>query len=84
MTNTKVCLLCRVSTQAQDYDYQVNLLTDIAKSRNWEIVKIFANKVSGAKKNEERSEIVELLDHIKENKVDKILCTSLEGQPLRH
>ena len=77
MTNTKVCLLCRVSTQAQDYDYQVNLLTDIAKSRNWEIVKIFANKVSGAKKNEERSEIVELLDFVKSNKIDKILCTEI-------
>ena len=49
--NTKVCLLCRVSTQAQDYEYQVNLLTDIAKNRNWEVVKVFANKVSGAKKN---------------------------------
>lgn len=78
MANTKVCLLCRVSTQAQDYDYQVNLLIDIAKSRNWEVVKIFANKVSGAKKNEERSEIIELLDYIKENKVDKILCTSID------
>ena len=77
MANTKVCLLCRVSTQAQDYDYQVNLLTDIAKSRNWEIVKIFANKVSGAKKNEERSEIVELLDFVKGNKIDKILCTEI-------
>jgi DNA invertase Pin-like site-specific DNA recombinase len=77
MTNTKVCLLCRVSTQAQDYDYQVNLLTDIAKNRNWEIVKIFANKVSGAKKNEERSEIVELLSFVKSNKIDKILCTEI-------
>lgn len=77
MTNTKVCLLCRVSTQAQDYDYQVNLLSDIANSRNWEIVKIFANKVSGAKKNEERSEIVELLDFVKSNKIDKILCTEI-------
>ena len=77
MANTKVCLLCRVSTQAQDYDYQVNLLSDIANSRNWEIVKIFANKVSGAKKNEERSEIVELLDFVKSNKIDKILCTEI-------
>ena len=77
MTNTKVCLLCRVSTQAQDYDYQVNLLSDIANSRNWEIVKICANKVSGAKKNEERSEIVELLDFVKSNKIDKILCTEI-------
>ena len=26
MSDTKVCLLCRVSTQAQDYEYQVSLL----------------------------------------------------------
>ena len=63
--NTKVCLLCRVSTQAQDYEYQINLLSDIAKSRNWEVVKIFANKISGAKKNEERSEIMELIEYVK-------------------
>ena len=75
--NTKVCLLCRVSTQAQDYEYQVNLLTDIAKNRNWEVVKVFANKVSGAKKNEERTEITELVEYVKTNKVDKVLCTEI-------
>ena len=69
----KVCLLCRVSTQAQDYEYQINLLTDIAKSRNWEVVKVFANKISGAKKNEERSEIMELVEYVKNNKVEKFL-----------
>ena len=74
---TRVCLLCRVSTQAQDYDYQINLLTDIAKSRGWTIVETFANKVSGAKKNEEREEIQNLLAFIKENKVDKVLCTEI-------
>lgn len=73
----RVCLLCRVSTQAQDYEYQVNLLTDIARSRNWEVVKTFANKVSGAKKNEDREEIQELLDYVKTNKVDKVLCTEI-------
>ena len=73
----KVCLLCRVSTQAQDYEYQINLLTDIAKSRNWEVVKVFANKISGAKKNEERSEIMELIEYVKNNKVDKVLCSEI-------
>jgi DNA invertase Pin-like site-specific DNA recombinase len=75
--SAKVCLLCRVSTQAQDYEYQINLLTDIAKSRNWEVVKVFANKISGAKKNEERSEIMELIEYVKNNKVEKVLCTEI-------
>ena len=73
----KVCLLCRVSTQAQDYEYQINLLTDIAKSRNWEVEKLFANKISGAKKNEERSEIMGLIEYVKNNKVEKVLCTEI-------
>ncbi len=74
---TRICLLCRVSGQAQDYEYQVNLLTELAKSRGWEIVATFANKVSGAKKNEEREEIQELLEFVKTNKVDKVLCTEI-------
>ena len=74
---TNVVLLCRVSTQAQDYEYQVNLLTELAKGRNWDILKVFANKVSGAKKNEERAEITELLEYVKTNKVDKVLCTEI-------
>ena len=73
----KVCLLCRVSTQAQDYEYQINLLSDIAKNRNWDVVKVFANKISGAKKNEERSEIMELIEYVKNNKVEKVLCTEI-------
>ena len=73
----KVCLLCRVSTQAQDYQYQVDLLSELAKNKGWETVAIFANKVSGAKKVEERQEIQELLDYVKNNKVDKVLCTEI-------
>ena len=75
--SVKVCLLCRVSTQAQDYEYQINLLSDIAKNRNWDVVKVFANKISGAKKNEERSEIMELIEYVKNNKVEKVLCTEI-------
>lgn len=72
-----VALLCRVSTQAQDYEYQVNLLTELAKNRGWNVVAIFTNKVSGAKKNEAREEIQELLEFVKTNEVDKVLCTEI-------
>lgn len=73
----KVCLLCSVSTQAQDYQYQVDLLTELAKNKGWEIVATFANKVSGAKKAEERQEIQDLLSYVKEHDVDKVLCTEI-------
>ena len=70
-------MLLRCSTSVQDYEYQRNTLTDICNRNGWEIVHTVENKVSGAKKNEERSEIVELLDFVKSNKIDKILCTEI-------
>ena len=73
----KVCLLLRVSTCQQDYDYQRNTLMSICQNRNWEIVGEFGNKVSGAKKNEEREEIQELIAYVKNNEVDRVLCTEI-------
>ena len=60
----KVVLLCRVSTNSQDYSRQVNELTAFCQQASWTIEKIFANKVSGAKKNEERPEIMEMIEFI--------------------
>ena len=68
----RVALLVRVSTNRQDYDRQISELTLHCQSMNWEIVGIFANKVSGAKKNEEREEIIELLKFIEHNDIDKV------------
>lgn len=73
----KVCLLLRVSTSAQDYEYQYNTLKELCERKGWDIVKVFANKVSGAKKNEERQEIVELIDYVKNNQVDRIVSTEI-------
>lgn len=73
----KVCLLLRVSTSEQDYTYQYNTLKELCDRKGWEIVKVFANKVSGAKKNEERQEIVELIDYVKHNKVDRVVATEI-------
>lgn len=68
----RVVLLARVSTNKQDYDRQISELTLHCQSMTWEIVGIFANKVSGAKKNEEREEIIELLKFIEHNDIDKV------------
>ena len=73
----KVVLLLRVSTNTQDYEYQRNTLTDICKRNGWEIVHTVENKVSGAKKSEEREEIVELLDYVKNNDVDIVVATEV-------
>ena len=73
----KVVMLLRVSTNSQDYEYQRSTLTDLCKRNGWEIIRTFENKISGAKKNEERQEIVELIDFIKHNNVDLCCCTEV-------
>jgi len=73
----KVCLLLRVSTNAQDYEYQHSTLSELCERKGWQIVRIFANKVSGAKKNEDRKEIVELLEYVKNNQVDRVVATEI-------
>lgn len=73
----KVCILARVSTQFQDYDRQVNELTTFAQSNQMEVVKVFANKISGVKQNEERPEIVELINFVKQEQCDKVLCLEI-------
>lgn len=73
----KVALLLRVSTNTQDYEYQYNTLSELCSRKGWEIVKVFANKVSGAKKNEDRKEIVELIDYVQNNHVDRVVATEI-------
>lgn len=73
----KVCLLLRCSTSHQDYEYQRNMLTDICQRNSWTIVHTVENKISGAKKNEERQEIVELIDYVKNNEVDLVVASEV-------
>ena len=73
----KVVLLLRVSTNSQDYEYQRNTLTDICNRNGWEIIHTVENKVSGAKKSEEREEVVELLEYVRHNKIDIVVATEV-------
>ena len=68
----KVVILARVSTDKQEYNRQVVELTDYCTKMGWDVAKVFTNKVSGAKKNEDRPEIMEMLAYIEENKIDKV------------
>jgi DNA invertase Pin-like site-specific DNA recombinase len=67
-----VALLVRVSTDKQDYNRQITELQEHCAKMNWDVVRIFANKVSGAKKIEERQELVDMLQYISENDIDKV------------
>ena len=82
---TKVVIYARVSTSAQDYTRQITELRKYAKKQNYEIVKEFSEKISGAKKIEERAAIKELLDFVSQNKVEKVLvyeCSRLSRRQL--
>ena len=68
----RVVILARVSTDKQLYERQVVEMEQYCKSVGWDVAKIFANKVSGAKKNEDRPEIMEMLQYIEQNNIDKV------------
>lgn len=74
-------LLCRCSTDKekglQDYQYQIDTLTEICKKRDWEIVKVFGGYVSGAAPIEARQEILDLISYVKENKIDFCCATEI-------
>ena len=69
----KVCIYARVSTQGQDYQRQLSELRDYASRMNYEVVKEFSEKISGAKSVAERQALTELLDYAAVNRIDKVL-----------
>lgn len=70
---TKVCIYARVSTQSQDYERQLSELREYASRMNYEVVKEFSEKISGAKSVAERQALTELLDYAANNRIDKVL-----------
>ena len=73
----QVAILARVSTQGQDYERQVVELTDYCQRMNWEVVKVFANKVSGATRNANREEISGLVEYVKGNRINRVVCLEI-------
>ena len=69
----KVVIYARVSTNGQDYTRQLNDLRNYAAANGHEVVCEFSEKISGAKKVEERAALTELLDFVANNEVDKVL-----------
>lgn len=70
---TKVVIYARVSTKTQEYDRQVVELREYARKMEYEVVAEFTEKVSGAKRVEEREALTELLAYTDAHKVDKVL-----------
>lgn len=73
----KTIIFARVSTNIQEYDRQVNELTTLANSKGWSVEAVFAEKISGAKANAERSELLNMVAYVEANAIDKVLVTEL-------
>lgn len=75
----RVVLFCRVSSNndRQNYERQINDLTQFAIASNYKIEAVFAEKVSGIKKNSDRRELQNMIKYVNENQVDKVLVTEL-------
>jgi DNA invertase Pin-like site-specific DNA recombinase len=69
----KVVIYARVSTKIQDYDRQLSELRAYAQKMNYMVVAEYTEKISGAKKVEEREALIELLTYTDTHQVDKVL-----------
>ena len=72
-----VVLLCRVSTNHQDYNRQINELTEYCNKQGWNICKVFANKISGTKTIEERTEIQDMITYVRAHDIDKVVVLEI-------
>ncbi|MGV7105152.1 recombinase family protein [Flavobacterium sp. U410] len=73
----KVVIYSRVSTQTQDNRRQIEELKEYSLKNNYELTSIFQETISGSKNNEERKELMNMINFIKENNINKVLCWEL-------
>ena len=73
MKRIKACIYARVSTKGQEFERQLAELRQYAEKMSYEVVMEFSEKISGAKKVEEREALVGLLSYVEANPVDKVL-----------
>lgn len=72
----RATIFARVSTNGQNTDRQVIDLQSYAQGNGFEVVKVFTEQISGAKRNEEREVLVDAIHYAEENKCT-ILCSEL-------
>jgi DNA invertase Pin-like site-specific DNA recombinase len=75
--NVKVVIFSRVSTLTQDYQRQTDELLEYADKMGYSVEKVFEEKISGAKKNEERKVLMAMMSYIKSNRIEKVLTWEL-------
>jgi DNA invertase Pin-like site-specific DNA recombinase len=76
---TTCVIYSRVSStnDRQDLKRQIADLTNYAERQNYRILNCYSERVSGAKKLDEREPFIEMLKYVKANQVNKILIWEL-------
>lgn len=72
-----VAIFGRVSLDTMDFQRQISDLQKVANKLNYEVVSIITEKISGAKSNDERLGVQQLLLEAKQGKFKKLLCTEI-------
>ncbi len=73
----RVVIFARVSTSSQEYTRQLVELRDYCSKVGWQVIREFTAKVSGAKKNADRSEIQELVEFVQSNSIKRVVCLEI-------
>lgn len=77
IAHTDICLYLRVSSAGQTTDNQEIELLELCKRRNFNIVQVYRETVSGTKKNEDRKELSRMLCDMKQRRWTKIVIYDL-------
>ena len=72
----KVVIYARTSTGKQDYQNQIDQLKEYCKKREWEIVNVYKEVISGKEAN--RPEFLKMLEDAHKHKFDAILVWALD------
>lgn len=74
---TPVAIFGRVSSEDQNFQRQINDLQKVADRLNFEVVSTITEKISGAKTNEERRGVQELLQGARRGDFKKVMVTEV-------
>lgn len=74
-----IVIYARVSSTngTQDFERQVADLKLYASKNNMKVSKVFAEKISGVTKNEQRTELMNMIQYVQSNQIEKVLITEL-------
>ena len=74
----KVAIYARVSSETQDYEMQLQELQALAARSCYEVVEIYAEKISGTKANADRPELKRMMKDARWRRFQKVLVWSVD------